>query len=82
MKNLITYYLLILVPLAAIFLLNGFDIINSGQFVGLFFFYLLVYRTYIDGKKLADKNLIPKKDIWKMVIPGKRIHFIRELYFK
>ncbi len=82
MKNLIICYLLILVPLAAILILNELDFINSSQFAGLLFFYLLVYRTYINGKILTDKNLIPKKDIWKLVIPGKRIHFIKELYFK
>jgi len=82
MKNLFVYYLLITVPLAGIIIFSSLDLINSAQFVGLLFFYLLVYRTYVDGKRLADKNIIPKKDIWKLIIPGKRMAHVRELYFK
>ena len=69
-------------PLGGIIWMSKFDIISSGQFVGLLFFYLLIYRTYVDGKKLADKGIIPAKDIWKMIIPGKHFTYFEELYFK
>jgi hypothetical protein len=58
------------------------ELINSWEFMGLIFFYSLIYRTYIDGKRLVDKNIIEKKDIWKMIIPGKRLAYFRELYLK
>ena len=82
MKNLLTYYILILAPLGILFWLNKSDLINGTLFFGLLFFYALIYRTYIDGKKLADKNIIPKKDIWKMIIPGNRLEHFKELYLK
>tara|TARA_R100000750_G_C2291434_1_gene75095 strand:+ start:324 stop:572 length:249 start_codon:yes stop_codon:yes gene_type:complete len=82
MKNIFIYYLTILTPLAIIIWLNKTESINSKYFVGLLFFYLLIFRTYIDGKRLSDKNVIPKKDIWKMIIPGKHIEYFKELYLK
>lgn len=82
MKNLLTYYLLILSPIGVLLWLNKAVIINGTLFVGLIFFYAFIYRTYTDGKRLADKNIIPKKDIWKMIIPGKRLAYFKELYLK
>jgi hypothetical protein len=82
MKNIINYYILILTPLGLLIWLLRTDSINTWGFVGLLFFYSLIYRTYIDGKRLADKNIIPKKDIWKMIIPGKRLEYFKELYLK
>ncbi|MDO9274666.1 MAG: hypothetical protein Q7T92_03845 [Lutibacter sp.] len=49
---------------------------------GAHFFYSLIYRTYIDGKRLADKNILQKKDSWKMMIPGSHIKYFKELYLK
>jgi len=82
MKNLLTYYILILTPIGLMIWLLKTDAINSWGFVGLMFFYSFIYRTYLDGKRLADKNIIPKKDIWKMIIPGKHIEYFKELYLK
>ncbi len=80
MKNIFIYYLTILTPIAIIIWLNKTGAINSTYIVGLFFFYLLIFRTYVDGKRLYDKNVIQKKDIWKMIIPGKHIEYFKELY--
>jgi hypothetical protein len=82
MKNLLVYYLMTLLPLGVIVWLSKIDFINSTAFVALLFFYTLIYRTYIDGKKLADKNIIKKKDIWKLIIPGSRVEHFKELYLK
>lgn len=82
MKNIILYYVVVVVPAALIFLLAKTDTINSNWFVYLFFSYLFIYRTYIDGKRLADKGLIEKKDIWRMVLPGFRNKFFRDLYLR
>ncbi|MDG4951538.1 hypothetical protein NLM59_11450 [Weeksellaceae bacterium KMM 9724] len=82
MKNLFTFYILILAPLGILFWLNKSDLINGTLFVGLIIFYALIYRTYTDGKRLADKNIIAKKDIWKMIIPGNRLEHFKELYLK
>lgn len=82
MKNLLTYYVLILTPMGLIIWLVRTDLINPWGFVGLIFFYSLIYRTYIDGKRLADKNILQKKDSWKMMIPGSHIKYFKELYLK
>jgi hypothetical protein len=82
MKNLLIYYILILAPLGILFWLNKVDLINGNMFVGLFLFYAIIYRTYTDGKRLADKNIIKTKDIWKMIIPGSRLEHFKELYLK
>ena len=80
MKNIFTYYTCILPPIVIILWLNRSELITPKLFIGLFLFYSFIYRTYIDGKRLADKKLINKKDIWKMVIPGSRLQYFRELY--
>lgn len=82
MKNTLIYYLTILTPLSIIIWLYKFESINSTYFIGLLFFYILIFRTYTDGKRLSDKNVIPKKDIWKMIIPGKHFEYFKELYLK
>ncbi len=82
MKNLLTFYILILTPLGILIWLSKSDLINGPFFAGLLIFYVFVYRTYTDGKRLADKSIIHKKDIWKMIIPGKRFEYFKELYLK
>lgn len=81
MKNLITYYIIILAPLLLIILLRT-GINNAPIFAGLILFYAFVYRTITDGIRLSQKNVIPKKDIWKLIIPGSRILHFKELYLK
>ncbi len=80
MKNLFLYYLSIFVPLGLIIWLSKIESIDSLYFILLFFFYALIYRTYLDGYRLYKKNIILKKDIWKMIIPGNRFEYFKELY--
>ena len=82
MKNLFIYYLTILSPIGMLTWLSRTDLVNPTLFVLLLFFYVLIFRTYVDGKRLSDKNVIQKKDIWKMIIPGKRFEYFKELYLK
>jgi hypothetical protein len=82
MKNLISFYVIILAPLGILFWLNTSDLISENLFVVLLVFYVLVYRTYTDGKRLVNKNLISEKDIWKMAIPESRFKYFKELYLR
>ena len=82
MKNLFIYYLTILSPIGMLTWLSRIDLVDPTLFVLLLFFYVLIFRTYVDGKRLSDKNVIQKKDIWKMIIPGKRFEYFKELYLK
>ena len=81
MKNILNYYIATLTPLAFLFGMSQLGFISAKNLVLFFLFYIFVYRTCIDGLRLAAKNLIHKKDIWKLVIPGSRSEFLRELYF-
>lgn len=80
MKNLLVYHIVILTPLAIIIVLLKTEMIDTKITVGLFMFYALIYRTFTDGKRLYDKKVIAKKDLWKMLIPGIRIKYFKELY--
>lgn len=82
MKNILVYYFAILVPLAILFSLSQLGYVGPRSLVLLFLFYLVVYRTYVDGLRLVAKDLISKKDIWKLMIPGSRSGYVRELYFE
>jgi hypothetical protein len=82
MKNLFVYYSTILTPFGISIWLSKTDLVNPVLFVLLLFFYVLIFRTYVDGKRLSDKNIIQKKDIWKMIIPGKHFEYFKELYLK
>ena len=81
MENSKLYYLFMLVPLFVIFSAKQMALISSFELLILLSSYFLIYRTYIDGKRLADKNLIPETEIWKMLIPGQRFKYFQELYF-
>jgi hypothetical protein len=78
-KNLFIYYVTTLLPLGILNWLSKTDLMNPTLFVLLLFFYALIFRTYVDGKRLVARNIMQKKDIWKMIIPGKRFEHFKEL---
>ncbi len=82
MKSLIVYYFATVVPFAIIMFLAWTDMINSTWFVYSLIFYFFIYRTYTDGKRLADKGLIEKKDMWRLIIPFYRHRFFKDLYLR
>ncbi|CAN5333635.1 hypothetical protein BH23BAC2_BH23BAC2_24580 [soil metagenome] len=82
MKNILRYYVAILIPLGLIIWLNNLDLLSSTFFPGFLFFYAFIYRTYTDGKRLFDKGLITKEDIWKGLIPGSRLKYFKDLYLQ
>ncbi len=82
MKNIVIYYFAIIAPLVALFAFTHLGYINARNLVLLFLFYIIIYRTYIDGLRLCAKNLICRKDIWKLAIPGSRSDYILDLYFE
>ena len=82
MKNLYIYYLAILLPIVIILLLYGREVIGFTTLLVLIIAYLLIYRTWTDGSRLAAKGIIPKKDRWKMMLPGMHMKHFTELYLK
>ena len=82
MKRLEIYYFVTIIPVVIIFTLKFTDMISNNWFVYSFVAYLLLYRTYTDGRRLAEKGIIEKRDIWKMIIPGQRFKYFKELYLQ
>ncbi len=82
MRNLFVYYIAIFLPLGIIIFLALEDYIDTTVFVVLLFAYLLLYRTWIDGSRLAAKGIISKRDRWRMMLPGMHMKHFTELYLK
>jgi len=82
MTNLFNYFILILVLVGLMTWLIGTELMNSWELMGLIFFHSIIYRTYINEKRLVNKNIIKQKDFWNMIILGKRLDYFRELYHK
>ena len=82
MKNIIVYYLSITVPLAALVYGAINKSINNSWFAVLILIYALIYRTITDYFRLRSKNIIDKKDFWKILKPGARAKYFKDLYFQ
>lgn len=80
MKNIFIYYLVIILPIPLLIWLAESD--NTGWFAIGTLIYALPYRTLIDGMRLTGKNLMRWNEIWKLLIPGKRLDYTQALYFK
>ena len=79
MKNLFIYYFAILLPIPLIIIISNDRPIT---FTILLLFYI-IFRGFIDGQRLIEKNIIKKKDLWKSVlIPFWSSRFFRQLYFE
>jgi hypothetical protein len=81
MIPLLIYYLKILLPLIALVLCSQRDLIDGHIAMWTILCYVFLYRTYIDGKRLTQKGVMVKKDVWKLVIPGVRVTYFKDLYF-
>lgn len=82
MKDIRLYYFFLIAPLFLIYILKDLEIIDTYGFIFLIFFYSLVYRTFLDGRRLAGKNIIPASAVWKLILPGQRLRYFKELYCK
>lgn len=60
MRNLLVYYLVILVPFFGIILSAKEGFLSAGWFSFSIFFYLLVYRQAIDLWRLRSKGVITR----------------------
>ncbi|MDM9630610.1 hypothetical protein [Robiginitalea aurantiaca] len=82
MRNLFLYYIAILLPLGITIYLYVEAQIGFTVFLILIIAYLLIYRTWVDGSRLASKGIISKKDRWKMMLPGMHMKHFTELYLR
>ncbi len=80
MKNLVIYYLLILIPIP--FLMAITYSTYSDWFVLLLLLYAFPYRMATDGMRLILKGEIKKREVWILLLPGQRVRYIRKLYLE
>jgi hypothetical protein len=82
MRNLLVYYIAILLPPGLLLMGYANGAIGPTLFFVLIIAYLLIYRTWTDGTRLAAKGIITKGDRWKMMLPGMHMKHFTELYLK
>ena len=82
MRNLFLYYIAILLPLGIVVYFYLTDYLGFTAFLILIIAYLLIYRTWVDGSRLASKGIIDKKDRWRMMLPGMHMKHFTELYLR
>lgn len=79
MKNILIYYLSILLPIP---LLVWSLYYNSIMFFILLMSYVIIYRGFVDGQRLIEKKLMNKNELWKAFIPFWTSKYFRQLYFE
>lgn len=79
MSKLLKYYIFILAPFILLYPVIKLD--NPGYIVGFLLLYL-IYRGFLDGKRLVDKGILKKREEWKTFIPFYRFQYFRQLYFE
>jgi hypothetical protein len=80
MKNIYIYYVAIIMPIIVIII--GFELGYTYFSAVILILYSLPYRLITDGIRLESKGLISRNKMWKLLIPGFRIDYTKELYFK
>ena len=80
MKNIVVYYLVIIVPLLGLFFAAREQWMSGWAFFVSILFYALVYRTLTDGARLIQKGIISRRDMRKLFLPGWRLTYFRALY--
>jgi len=78
-KFIYCFTILLPIPLIIIIIISNDRPIT---FTILLLFYI-IFRGFIDGQRIIEKNIIKKKDLWKSVlIPFWSSRFFRQLYFE
>lgn len=78
MKQLLTYYFAILLPLP----LLAWSAFNDTTMFAILLLSYYLYRSFLDGRRLVEKQLISKQELWKAFIPFWTSMFFRQLYFE
>ncbi|MEH0007533.1 MAG: hypothetical protein V6Z82_02290 [Flavobacteriales bacterium] len=85
MRNLLIYYIAILLPIPLIYW--GLYHFGATFVLVALLSYAMIYRKFTDGKRLMEKGLLRKADFWKFaIIPFWHsfciFRYFRELYFE
>jgi len=80
MKNIVAYYIAIILPVPFIVLISR--TVHPNWFIILLLIYAIPYRILTDGSRLVSKQLMQWNGIWKLLIPGWVRGYRKDLYFK
>lgn len=80
-KKLIAYHLATILPIMIVMQLFIFNYIGGLNFVGLFGVYFLIYRPFLDYRRLKSKGLVNRKQFIKS-LGFVRFKYYQELLFK
>ncbi len=78
MKNLLVYYLVILLPVPLLVWVIDQD---GHLFVWLLLAYVF-YRMIVDSFRLKSLELIPAVNLWKAMIPLYYVKYFKQQYFQ
>jgi hypothetical protein len=79
MKNLIVYYIQILLPIPFMYFTAKNE--NPILFCTLLVFYY-IYRIFTDYYRLLKKNVVKKNDFLSFIRPFWTVRYFKELYFE
>ena len=81
-KNLLLFYLAIILPIALLILGRKYQLYNSGAFVLGLGIYVFLYHPLISGIRLRQKEKITASDFWKNFIPVWNTKYFSALFFE
>ncbi len=81
-RNILIFYGLIFIPLAALILSVKFALISAEIFFVLLLLYLFAYHPYVSGLRLIAMKRLNRRDLWRMFIPFWNTKYFKTLFFK
>lgn len=81
-RNILIFYGLIFIPLAALILSVKFGLISAEIFIALLLFYVFAYHPYLSGLRLIAMKKLDRKDFWRMSVPFWNTKYFKTLFFE
>ena len=81
LQKIISFYVLIFVPLSFLIALSKIGIISNNVFVFGLLAYGFAYHPYISAQRLLKLNLIKRSEFWRSFIPFWNFKYFDTLFF-
>lgn len=81
-RNILIFYGLIFIPLAALVVSVKLGIVSAEIFIVLLLCYLFAYHPYISGRRLISMKKLDRKDFWRTFIPFWNTKYFKTLFFE
>ncbi len=73
--------MIILLPFLLLIVAMKQEVIGMNWSLALLLFYAFIYRGITDFYRLKSKNVLNNNEFLKVLVPGSRIKYFKELYF-